>query len=510
ILVPAVAAAGLVTWSVISAIASDAPWGATIFGWWLRADGLLATVGAGLLLLSAATLAASEVPRVLAWILGGASLMVVVGLAQMAGASIMGSTGGPVLGTLGNTNYAAGYFAIVAVLSLGCVMCPGPTWQRVWAGVLAAMLIVLVVGTGAIQGPAALAGGLLGAGVGAAVMNRGPRRRQGLAAVGIIAVLSLALVAATVAGSGPLAWIMDEGNTRARMAAWETGWNILNARPILGTGPGGLARYFGEFRNESVVVVAGPDARPSALHNIALQFGVTVGWLGLALWIILVAGALWALFGRMMAGPVRSPWLAVSVLGAFVAYVTQGLVSVDTPPLLGMGWLVMGLALALAREPAAESAPSPAVSGRRDRSTPKGSSRRPSPRPAEARTPAWVPITGATLGVVGMLLVGWQMATAQTAFGTIDPKSLTSVMTNPMMPCPLRVDVANDVLAQLPADVALPAVTAAASDDPRCPPIVHIQSEAALDSNDLALADASTSEGLELDPTFARAWLLRA
>jgi O-antigen ligase len=509
-LVVAAAVAGIVTWGLISTFASGAPLGVSLFGWWGRGDGWLAWLGAAILLLGAMTLNRTEVARTTTWLLGGASIVALVGLIQATGVSFPeGGVGGSVTGFMGNTNFASGYFAILGVLALGRALTQAALWQRIWSGVLFVILAVLSVLTQAQQGPAALAAGVVALGVAYALLYRGRWRVQGLIASGVVVAAGLGLLVASFFAVGPLARLWSETTFDIRQEYWQSAWRIMNGLPIFGTGPDGFARYVGEYRPESYVELLGPVLRVSAAHNVALQFGAVLGWLGLILWVVVFAGALILLFLRIVRAPVASIGLTASLFGALVAYVVQGMVSIDMLPLLATGWLVAGLSLALAQEPRlvaeVESPPTP--------QTRKGKSRAASRTPVRfdgPSTPVWVPVTGGVLALAGVVIVGVQIGAASAVQTLTSQDSAIGFITNDLSPCPLRVQTTQQVIQQLPADVSVPATNAATDLDPRCAPMMSFQADLALQTGNLELADTATAQAIEFDPLHDLAWALRA
>ena len=167
---------------------------------------------------------------------------------------------------------------------------------------------------------------------------------------------------------------------------WASAINIMNALPIFGTGPDSFARYVAEYRPESYVELLGPVLRVSAAHNIALQFGATLGILGLLLWLVIMGSLVVLLLLRAARAQIAPVMLVVGVGGAWTAYIVQGMVSIDMLPLLALGWLVTGLLVAsLRRAPAVvEHAP---VKGKKSAGpTPTAATRAPS----TAVVAAWV------------------------------------------------------------------------------------------------------------------------
>lgn len=504
------AALGIVVWGLVSLIGSGAPWAVSLFGWWGRGDGWLAWLGAVILLLGAAALNRDEVARTVTWLLGGATVVALIGILQAAGVAFPeGGVGGSVTGLMGNTNFASGYFAILGVLALGRALTQAVLWQRIWGGVLFVILGALAVLTEAQQGPAALAAGLVAFGVAYALLYRGRWRVPGLVAAGAVVALGAALLIASFFAVGPLARLWSESTFDIRQEYWQSAWNIMNGVPIFGTGPDSFARYVGEYRPESYVELLGPVLRVSAAHNVALQFGAVLGWLGLVLWIVTFVGALLLLLVRIVRAPVISIALTASVFGALVAYVIQGMVSIDMLPLLATGWLVAGLAIAAAREPLPKVASGETPAPQTRKAKAKSVSRSPVALDGP-KTPVWVPVTGGVLALGAVILVGAQIGAAGAVQSLNSQEAAVGFVTSPLSPCPLRIQTTQQLIQQVPADVSVPTTYDALAIDPRCAPMINFASDLAIQSGELERADSLTLQGIELDPLLDLSWILRA
>ena len=509
ILVPAGAAALILVWGLISTFGSGAPLWNSLFGWWGRGDGWLAWLGAAILLLGAATLTSREVGRTVTWLLGGATLVALIGLLQVGGVNIPEGAGGQVSGTMGNTNFAAGYVAIIACLAVGRALTHAVMWQRIWGGVLALVLAFLAWETDSVQGPVALAAGVAALCVAYGLLYRGTHRRWFLAGSGLVVVLGLLAVVGSVARLGPLGGIWQQQTFQIRQQYWQSAINIMNGLPIFGTGPDGFSRYVAEYRPESYVELLGPVLRVSAAHNIALQFGAVLGWLGLILWIILFVGTGVLLLVRIVRKPVASIGLTASIAGAFTAYFIQGMVSIDMLPLLATGWLVAGLALACVREPAPEAVPEPSEAPKTRKAKAASVSRTPKKYDGPS-TPAWVPVTGGVLALGAAILVGSQIGLTNQVQSISSQEQAMDFIANPMTPCVLRVQVTQQVIQQLPAEVSVPATLQAVDLDRRCPPMINFASDVLVQQQRFEEAASYTAEGVEIDPLFDLAWVLRA
>jgi hypothetical protein len=342
-----------------------------------------------------------------------------------------------------------------------------------------------------------------------ALLYRGRFRVAGLAASAVVLVLGGVLVVMSFFAVGPLARLWSERTFDIRQEYWQSAINIMNGLPVFGTGPDGFSRYVAEYRSESYVELLGPVLRVSAAHNVALQFGAVLGWLGLILWIILFVGTGVLLLVRIVRKPVASIGLTASVAGAFTAYFIQGMVSIDMLPLLATGWLVAGLALACVREPAPEDAPEPSYAPKTRKAKAAAVSRAPQ-RYDGPSTPVWVPVTGGVLALGAVILVGSQIGLTNQVQSISSQEQALGFISNPMTPCVLRVQVTQQVIQQLPAEVSVPATLQATDLDRRCPPMINFASEVLVQQQRFDEAATYTAEGVEIDPLFDLAWVLRS
>jgi hypothetical protein len=509
VLVPSLAAMLVLVWGLVSSVGAGAPLWNTLFGWWGRGDGWLAWLGAVVLLLGATTLTTREVARTVTWLLGGASIVALIGLLQVGGVNIPEGAGGQVSGTMGNTNFAAGYFAIIAVLALGRALTQAVLWQRILGGALFVVLAFLAWQTDSVQGPVALAAGVAALVVAYGLLYRGAQRKWCVAGSGVVVVLGVLAVMGSIVKVGPLGGIWQQQTFQIRQQYWQSAINIMNGLPVFGTGPDGFSRYVAEYRPESYVELLGPTLRVSAAHNIALQFGAVLGWLGLVLWIILFVGTGVLLLLRIVRKPVASIGLTASVAGAFTAYFIQGMVSIDMLPLLATGWLVAGLALACVREPAPEAAPEPTEAPKTRKAKAASVSRTPKKLDGPS-TPVWVPVTGGVLALGAAILVGSQIGLTNQVQSISSQEQALSFITNPMTPCVLRVQVTQQVIQQLPAEVSVPATLEATDLDRRCPPMINFASDVIVQQQRFDEAATYTAEGVEFDPLLDLAYVLRS
>jgi hypothetical protein len=238
------------------------------------------------------------------------------------------------VGTLGNPSFTAAYIGIAAPFALYMLLSSSGLWKRgVWfvAGSFA------VLGMYFTQGRA----GVLAAGAGAAVLFLFTRRIGTLPKVAAVvaALLALGLMPLVIADPNDPA---REGFTRAgtanyRTEVWVASVRMTMDRPALGWGPESFQGTYGSYRTYE-------DARRLRFtltdkpHNVFLTWSSATGLVGLGAFLLLVGMGL--VMAARTVGAVRSRRLLAAAFGAgLVAYLVQGLYSIDAVPVALMLWV---------------------------------------------------------------------------------------------------------------------------------------------------------------------------
>lgn len=501
---PLVLGAALLIWSFISSLRSGAPWPLSVYGWYGRNNGILMLLGVLILLTTGASLRKGEVRSALWWIVGAASVAALVSIAQALGVGLFSNPlayeGANTL--LGNPNFAAAFFAMTALISAGATLSSQSTRSRLAGSLAAALQVLGMLLATSQQGPLSLAIGMAAGAVllGLSHGQTRVKRLTGILAAGLV-VASSALIAAGLAGAGPVAQILRSDTLALRLEYWKASLATMLGVPAFGTGPDGLSRYIAEFRPESYVALLGPTTRIDAAHNIPLQFGATLGIAGLMLWIAFALSVVVLLAWSAWTWPPRSgpsgPWLLVTVGAAWSAYLAQAMVSIDMVVLMALGWTLAGLTVALSRS-ATSAGPGDPPIGKSPQSR------------SEVRKQSGALVgAGAALGLLGVAITLPAYAAERTpAISSLE--EALQVLGGALTPCPTRLTVINALGTQLDVTTFQKLTRTAVEVDPRCPPLTSIYADVALQAEDLAIASSQSLKAVELDPLDYQAWLLRS
>lgn len=295
-------------------------------------------------------------------------------------------------GSMGNSDFAGGLLGIA--LPFAAATAARRQGRGRWVATVASA--VIVVGLVATRSRGGLAAALVGLGVLAFVERRRiPRRVRVASALGVLAIVTVvALRPAPVEQSG----LLRTASFEVRAREWAGAVDAFLERPILGTGPDTFEFVFPQHRSREDGAELGLQIADKP-HSILLEKASDTGVLGLAAYLAVMVTAL-----RVAR---RRPTETAVFVAGLAAYLAQGAVSIDVPPLALLGWVAIAGIVAAAEPPPA----------RPDKRT---------PRPTTGRV-------AVAAGVAAVLVVGL-VVTATADLAAHDQQWETAVSRNRVQP----------------------------------------------------------------------------
>ena len=250
-------------------------------------------------------------------------------------------------GLVGDANELAAGLVVGGALAAGFALRRRTTPGMRTALLLAAGVCVLGIFLSLSRGGLVALGAAL---IAAVLLARGRRRRQALA--GAMAVVALCLVYFTMFASLPARErVTDVGGGTGRVDLWTVGWRMVEAHPLKGIGAGNfpvasihyLLRPGATQRDDFIITT------PKVAHNTVLEILAETGVPGAALFLGIVAAALWSLLAAARrferAGDPDMGVLCRALMVGTVGYLVAGLfISANYSKLL---WLLLALGPAL-------------------------------------------------------------------------------------------------------------------------------------------------------------------
>ena len=485
--IPVILVTAFAIFALLSQLMSGAPQATSLWGDWFRRSGSLTAIALALILVAASLLTRPEVRTALAWLVWAGVPATAYGLIQLVGADpFQWNNEGWIVSTFGNPNFAAAGLSMLALLTAGLALTKtyGTIW-RVLMAPLAALEALLALQTGSSQAIFALAAGI---GAGAIVwLLRWDSARRLPTLIGVAAVGAIGFVLTLMAllGSGPLVPFVSSDTLMFRQWYWGAALGMAGSHPILGVGPDGYGRFYGEFRSEQAAEMFTLGA--SAAHDVPLQWAATLGIPAAILYVALMVTVAVLVVRRLwVQGHSASP-LALPLLAVWAAYQVQSLVSIDAIPIAMLGWLSTGLLLAVT-----------------------------SPERAESGTSAGGWAAAGALAVVGLL--AWlpallaSNASQSVVQGTTeqDVYQAISLVEGTTLPCEPSVRVGQWMIQAAPAEQTVNAVFAGAEADNRCYGLVSASVDFSLQLDRAEKALAFAEQGVTIDPLNYSQWILLA
>ena len=274
-------------------------------------------------------------------------IYIVYGLMQYTGNDVVKWVNqyNPIIGTLGNPNFAAAFMAMLGVVCLSLVFYkPIGSVYRIIFLIITFGLLVDIYLSNARQG-------LISVGVGFALFINliifYKKRTAGF----IFLIFNLIFSSFVVLGmlqSGPFTKYLYKDSVTLRGYYWRAGVNMLKENLFTGVGIDRYGANFKSYRDAGYSLKYGYEITSTNAHNVFIEYFATGGvFLGISYLLILIYILYSAIKGII--GLNSEKRIVISGLfSAWVAYLTQSLVSIDNIGLTVWGWIFGGLIIALA------------------------------------------------------------------------------------------------------------------------------------------------------------------
>ncbi len=378
----------LAAWGVLaylgSAILSAAvgmDWHTSFFGTFERMEGVFTTFHyVALFLVLPALFRREDWVKILRWAVGVSVLLSLYGLAQRAGASWTVEAGRDRISSrIGNPAYVGAMLLFQMAFAAYLLVRDWASGRRwLWLPILAIQLVTFVftLTRGAMLGLFASLPVVAVAWLwltrkptdGAAQPSARLRWIVGVAAALAVALPLLMVVfkdSAVVQSSSLLRRFADVSPTastaKTRFYTWNSAWQGIQERPLLGWGPEQFPVPFNQHFNPKHYQGPNSETWFDHAHNIVLDIWTTQGAVGLAAWLLFVVGLLLLAWRAARTPATRA--LGLIGIGVLVAYLLQNLFLFDVLVV----WLmlaILGGALASFQPREAASAEQPTVSSR--------------------------------------------------------------------------------------------------------------------------------------------------
>jgi O-antigen ligase len=246
--------------------------------------------------------------------------------------------------TVGNPNFAAALMSLILIINFAAAIDKTLNVSIRIIHLLAfILLLIVIVFSNARQG---LLAGVFGLAVFIIIITYRKYKLLGKF-LGFIGILMSLVAIAGMLQRGPLASTLYKGSVSIRGYYWRAAVEMFKHHPIFGVGIDSYNLYFKQYREPQYSLNYGFEITSSNAHNTFLQFFATGGlFVGLAYLIFTISVLLIALKKLRNIRDTNFVFYT-GILGAWVAYQAQSLISIDNIGISIWNWILSGFLVGL-------------------------------------------------------------------------------------------------------------------------------------------------------------------
>jgi len=334
--------AGFALWQVLVVLFSGGELNQQLFGSQGRNTGLITYFAFSLIFLGSAISSGADLLKrlvLVVFVVGSASLT--YGAVQAVGADPFDWVNpySPVFGFLGNPNFQSSLLGVLGAIVFAQLFEKGLKIQfKVLIGAYLLVTLYVIKETASQQGFLVLA---LGIGVVVGLYVLTVNRRLGIG-YGLLSVLGFFVVLFGTLNKGPLASLLYKDSVTYRGDYWQAGWKMTLDHPIFGVGMDSYGDWYRRSRTLAATLRRGPDTTSNAAHNIFLDISSYGGFPLLIIYLALMVLVIISAKGVLKRSKSFNP-VFVGLVGGWVAFQAQSIISINQIGLAIWGWVLSGL-----------------------------------------------------------------------------------------------------------------------------------------------------------------------
>lgn len=251
----------------------------------------------------------------------------------------------PVIGFLGNPNFQSALLGICGVIVFANLIQAGARQStKILLFFYFLVLVFTINQTNSRQGLLNLLAGVC---VVVWIYVKEIGRKYLTRIVTLVMFLLGTLVALGVFNFGPLGAYLYKRSVSARIFYWEAGLKMTLENPIRGVGLDNYGDWYRRVRTPQAASEFGPDSVSDVAHNVLLDFSSNGGFPLLLVYLTLVAMTIISII-RVIKRQESFNLTHSALVGAWVSYQLQSLISINQLSLVFVGWILTGLLIGYA------------------------------------------------------------------------------------------------------------------------------------------------------------------
>jgi O-antigen ligase len=249
---------------------------------------------------------------------------------------------GFILGTLGNSDFAAALLAICGVATMWLIVLNQKNRPvALGLGVLVVIELIVLVQSNVRQ---SLILFLFGLSVILYFELSQKNKRFSFVWVGLVCVSGLTAFLGALQ-IGPLTKFVFKESITFRGDYWRAAWRMFTDNPVFGVGLGNYGDYFNRYRDAIQVSRRGPAVGSDVAHSMPLDFLAMGGlFLGIA-YVFLISLSVYYVARKIRQSTGDEKRVGLVIFSLLGSYLLQSFISIDQIGLAIWGWIFIGVAL---------------------------------------------------------------------------------------------------------------------------------------------------------------------
>lgn len=333
-----------ITWGLVATFASGIKLAEGLFGVTGRQTGLLAYFALIAMMISAVFASDERLSRKLALTLVGVGILSgLYGVLQSFGGDPFDwiNPYSPVFGFFGNPNFQASFMGIAAVAAIAMSLESSAKPQnRIGLLLFVALALFNIYESKSQQGYLVFLAGVVVAGY---LFVRGNEKLRKLTPLYLVAAfVGFIAVVLDILQKSPWSSILYKESVTFRGDFWRAGLKMTVDNPVFGVGLDGYRDHYRGSRDVVTALRPGSEAMNDSAHNVFLDISSGGGFPLLIVYVFLIGLTMFSAI-KVIRRTKEFDVAFAAVLGAWVAYLAQSLISINQLGLAVWGWVLMGV-----------------------------------------------------------------------------------------------------------------------------------------------------------------------
>lgn len=250
-----------------------------------------------------------------------------------------------IIGFLGNPNFQSSFLAFCSIVGVALILGKSGKLFKVFLSILIVLSLLIIVSSNSVQGLIVFLGS---SGV---IFFLYLRRHETfskkmftLPYIGFFVVSSSIAILGAL-NKGPLASFLYQDSVRQRGFYWSTAVSMMRDFPLFGVGLDSFGNWYFKYRPIRAAELTA-DVSTNAAHNVFLDFGANGGIPLFLIHILLTIYTLYCVIKYLQMEKSFNPGFA-AVLGVWIGYELQALISINNLGIAIWGWITMGMLIGI-------------------------------------------------------------------------------------------------------------------------------------------------------------------